>query len=115
MVVSPGNAIGVDFYNPKGNRVEVYWATGLAAHQSYLEAVDLDQAPDVVFRRMGGLRRHTCGQQLRRFPVPRRAGPRPLGRRSGAATAGRARMLFPEPAGLAGSGPAPPPRDAPPI
>lgn len=52
MVVSHGNAVGVYFYDPEGNRVEVYWATGLQAHQPYLEGVDLTQPPEVVFRQV---------------------------------------------------------------
>jgi catechol-2,3-dioxygenase len=43
MVVSHGNAIGVYFYDPEGNRCEVYCATGLAARQPFLQAVDLDE------------------------------------------------------------------------
>jgi catechol-2,3-dioxygenase len=41
MVVSHGNAIGVYFFDPEGNRCEVYWRTGLAARQPYVWNVDL--------------------------------------------------------------------------
>ncbi|PSR22575.1 MAG: hypothetical protein C7B45_06390 [Sulfobacillus acidophilus] len=43
MVVSHGNAIGVYFYDPEGNRVEVYCSTGLESQQPYLESIDLEQ------------------------------------------------------------------------
>ena len=43
MVVSHGNAIGVYFYDPEGNRCEVYCPTGLAARQPFLQSVDLDE------------------------------------------------------------------------
>lgn len=52
MVVSHGNAIGVYFYDPEGNRVEVYFSTGLQAQQPYLETVDLDQPADDILRRV---------------------------------------------------------------
>ena len=48
MVVSHGNAIGVYFFDPEGNRGEVYWQTGFAAHQPYVEAVDLDEDLDAL-------------------------------------------------------------------
>lgn len=38
--VTHGNAIGVYFFDPDGNRCEVYWPTGLKAKQGYLEALD---------------------------------------------------------------------------
>ncbi|HKV53699.1 MAG TPA: VOC family protein [Candidatus Binataceae bacterium] len=48
MVVSHGNAVGVYFFDPEGNRVETYWATGLKAKQPYGEVVDLEQAPKAL-------------------------------------------------------------------
>jgi catechol-2,3-dioxygenase len=48
MVVSHGNAIGVYFFDPEGNRVEVYCSTGYAARQPFLQAVDLDNDPDSI-------------------------------------------------------------------
>jgi catechol 2,3-dioxygenase-like lactoylglutathione lyase family enzyme len=42
MEVNHGNAIGIYFYDPEGNRNEVYWPTGLKARQVYLEGVDLE-------------------------------------------------------------------------
>ncbi|MTD55441.1 VOC family protein [Amycolatopsis pithecellobii] len=41
MVVSHGNAIGVYFRDPEGNRLEVYWQTGLEARQPFLYGIDL--------------------------------------------------------------------------
>jgi catechol-2,3-dioxygenase len=48
MIVTHGNAIGIYFYDPEGNRCEVYWATGLAAKQPYLESVDLEKSADEI-------------------------------------------------------------------
>ena len=46
--VTHGNAIGVYFYDPEGNRAEVYWNTGLKARQGYLLEVNLDDEPEVI-------------------------------------------------------------------
>jgi catechol-2,3-dioxygenase len=48
MIVTHGNAVGIYFYDPEGNRCEVYWATGLAAKQPYLENVDLEKSADEI-------------------------------------------------------------------
>jgi catechol 2,3-dioxygenase-like lactoylglutathione lyase family enzyme len=48
MVASHGNAIGVYFYDPEGNRCEVYCSTGLEAHQPFLQPVDLDDDPEAI-------------------------------------------------------------------
>ncbi len=45
MIVSHGNAVGVYFYDPEGNRCEVYWQTGLTARQPFVEHIDLTQDP----------------------------------------------------------------------
>lgn len=52
MVVTHGNAIGIYFYDPEGNRCEVYWQTGLPARQPFLEAVDLTQSPQEIMTRV---------------------------------------------------------------
>ena len=52
MVVSHGNAIGVYFYDPEGNRGEIYCATGFVARQPFLQAVNLDDDPDEIMRRV---------------------------------------------------------------
>jgi catechol-2,3-dioxygenase len=46
MTVSHGNAIGVYFFDPEGNRVEVYWQTGLEARQSFTERIDIETDPE---------------------------------------------------------------------
>jgi catechol-2,3-dioxygenase len=48
MVVTHGNAIGIYFYDPEGNRCELYWKTGLAARQPFLDAIDLARAPEAI-------------------------------------------------------------------
>lgn len=45
MIVSHGNAIGVYFLDPEGNRCEVYCATGLKARQPHVVPLDV-QRPD---------------------------------------------------------------------
>ena len=50
MVVNHGNALGVYFYDPEGNRCEVYWATGLAAHQPFVLPANLDERPEEIRR-----------------------------------------------------------------
>lgn len=42
-IVSHGNAIGIYFFDPDHNRCEVYWPTGLEAHQTYLAPIDLER------------------------------------------------------------------------
>lgn len=49
MVVSHGNAVGVYFYDPEGNRLEVYWPTGLSVHQPFLETVDLNMPVEEIW------------------------------------------------------------------
>lgn len=41
MEVSHGNAIGIYFYDPDGNRIEVFWGTGMTATQTFLHSIDL--------------------------------------------------------------------------
>ena len=48
MTVSHGNAIAAYFYDPDGNRCEVYWGTGLEARQPYLEALDLSEPAETL-------------------------------------------------------------------
>ncbi|WP_433678278.1 VOC family protein [Nocardia sp. CA-119907] len=52
MVVSHGNAVGVYFYDPEGNRCEVYWQTGLQARQPFIEHIDLDTDTDELLDRI---------------------------------------------------------------
>jgi catechol-2,3-dioxygenase len=49
MIVTHGNAVSVYFFDPEGNRCEVYWGTGLEARQPYLDGVDLTRpAAEIV-------------------------------------------------------------------
>jgi catechol-2,3-dioxygenase len=41
--VSHGNAISCYFEDPDGNNCEVYWNTGLEAHQPYYQPLDFDE------------------------------------------------------------------------
>ena len=52
MIVSHGNAVGLYFRDPEGNRCEVYWPTGLKARQPYLEMVNLDEDPEEIMRKI---------------------------------------------------------------
>jgi len=52
MVVSHGNAVGIYFRDPEGNRCEIYCGTGLNARQPYLEKVNLDESPDEIMRKI---------------------------------------------------------------
>ena len=55
MEVTHGNAIGIYFYDPEGNRCEVYWATGLPARQPFLESIDLEAPPEKILARVQAL------------------------------------------------------------
>lgn len=48
MAVSHGNAIGVYFFDPEGNRVEVYWQTGFEAKQAFTEPIDIEEDPESI-------------------------------------------------------------------
>jgi catechol 2,3-dioxygenase-like lactoylglutathione lyase family enzyme len=50
MVANHGNAVGVYFYDPEGNRVEVYWRTGLVAHQPFVKYIDLEATEEVIMQ-----------------------------------------------------------------
>jgi catechol-2,3-dioxygenase len=49
-VVTHGNAIGVYFFDPEGNRNEVYWQTGVAVPQPFLKHLNLDQSVEAILR-----------------------------------------------------------------
>ena len=55
MVVTHGNAIGVYFFDPEGNRGEVYCSTGLVARQPFLVPVDLDDDPETILTEIAKL------------------------------------------------------------
>ncbi|MGH9087057.1 MAG: VOC family protein [Acidimicrobiales bacterium] len=48
-VVTHGNAFGIYFFDPEGNRGEVYWLTGRPVSQPFRKTIDLDQDPDAIF------------------------------------------------------------------
>lgn len=48
MIVTHGNAVAIYFYDPEGNRCEVYWNTGLKARQPFLERIDLEQPSNEI-------------------------------------------------------------------
>ncbi|WP_329025935.1 VOC family protein [Streptomyces sp. NBC_00690] len=50
--VTHGNAIGVYFFDPDGNRCEVYWPTGLTAKQGYLEALDFSRSAEELIEQV---------------------------------------------------------------
>ena len=52
MTVSHGNAIGIYFFDPEGNRCEVYWPTGLEAKQGFLEHLDLERPKEEVLAKV---------------------------------------------------------------
>ena len=59
MIVSHGNAVGVYFRDPEGNRLEIYWPTGLKARQPYLESVDLSRpAAEIMHDIEESVRKH---------------------------------------------------------
>lgn len=60
-VTSHGNAIGLYFYDPDGNRCEVYWTTPWAAKQPYAVAVDLRKPLADVMREVeADVRQHAA-------------------------------------------------------
>ncbi len=48
MVITHGNAIGVYFLDPEGNRSEIYWRTGLDVPQPFGKPIDLLAPPEAV-------------------------------------------------------------------
>jgi catechol 2,3-dioxygenase-like lactoylglutathione lyase family enzyme len=50
VVVSHGVAVGVYFYDPEGNRAEVYYATGIDAPQPHVIGVDVTQDDETVMK-----------------------------------------------------------------
>lgn len=49
-VVSHGNAVGLYFFDPEDNRIEVYWTTPFKARQPYAVAIDLKRPADEILR-----------------------------------------------------------------
>ena len=46
--VTHGNAVGIYFFDPEGNRNEVYWQTGKQVPQPFRKTLNLEQSPDAV-------------------------------------------------------------------
>ncbi len=54
VIVSHGVAVGVYFYDPEGNRLEVYYATGIDAPQPHVIGIDIAQDDAAI---MAGVQR----------------------------------------------------------
>ena len=48
-VVTHGNAFGIYFFDPEGNRGEVYWRTDVDVAQPFRKTIDLDQSAESIF------------------------------------------------------------------
>ena len=60
-VVSHGNAIGLYFFDPEGNRCEVYWTTPFKARQPYAEAIDVTRPLEEVMAQVeASVREHAA-------------------------------------------------------
>ena len=53
--VSHGNAFGCYFRDPEGNRVEVYWHTGVDFPQPYGDPIDLEAPDEELLQRVADL------------------------------------------------------------
>ncbi len=47
--VTHGNALGIYFFDPEGNRNEVYWQTGESVAQPFRKTLNLDQPSEAIF------------------------------------------------------------------
>ena len=45
-IVSHGNALGMYFFDPEGNRIELYYKTGFPVPQPHGEPVDLESSEE---------------------------------------------------------------------
>ncbi len=45
-IVSHGNALGMYFFDPEGNRIELYYKTGFPVPQPHGEAIDLEASAE---------------------------------------------------------------------
>jgi catechol 2,3-dioxygenase-like lactoylglutathione lyase family enzyme len=48
--VTHGIALSIYFFDPEGNRLEVYWPTGIDWRQPFKRPVDLDQPDEVLLK-----------------------------------------------------------------
>jgi hypothetical protein len=63
-LVTHGSAIGCYFFDPEGNRTEVFWLTGRSCWVPVSVAIDIEQPDDAVMARVDEVWR-----QLRHVPV----------------------------------------------
>jgi catechol 2,3-dioxygenase-like lactoylglutathione lyase family enzyme len=54
-VVNHGIAFGCYFFDPEGNRIEVYWSTGFDYPQPYADPIDLDASDEVLLNALNDL------------------------------------------------------------
>ena len=54
-IVSHGNAFGIYFFDPEGNRCELYYRTGLPVPQPHGDAIDLDRTDEELLADARGL------------------------------------------------------------
>ena len=48
-VTSHGNAVGLYFFDPEDNQIEVYWTTPFVARQPYAVAIDINRPiPEIL-------------------------------------------------------------------
>lgn len=47
-IVTHGFAVGVYFFDPEGNRLEVYWDTNVRGHKAFRRTIDVERAKDEV-------------------------------------------------------------------
>jgi catechol-2,3-dioxygenase len=60
-----GNAVSIYFRDPEGNRLEVFMDSPWYCEQPLREAIDLDQADDVILARAEAIARSRPKFQLR--------------------------------------------------
>ena len=49
-ITSHGNAVGLYFFDPEGNQLEVYWTTPFEARQPYGVAIDINRPVDEILQ-----------------------------------------------------------------
>jgi catechol-2,3-dioxygenase len=47
-IVTHGFAVGVYFFDPEGNRLEVYWDTNVRGHKAFRRSIDVERPKDDV-------------------------------------------------------------------
>jgi catechol 2,3-dioxygenase-like lactoylglutathione lyase family enzyme len=53
--VNHGISLGCAFLDPEGNRVELYWSTGMDYPQPHAEPIDLDQTDSALLASVAGM------------------------------------------------------------